>query len=128
MTKLRVALISLALSLAFSCFILPLLVPPFVGTRIEELLEVLLWQVMGMVGWPLALLGVVLSLLVGGSSLQLGSTWPLFLYPGMLLLSVAMFLSKRFGGWTLILLHTTILISFIVLWTQVRSGYDFMIG
>ncbi len=102
--------------------------PPFRRYSLRELGEVLLWQGMGAVGWPLALLGGVVNLLFQGRVAGLAPLLFVAIYPLMLLLLVVALASKRFGRWALIALHLLIAFSFAAVWYRVLNGYDFMVG
>jgi hypothetical protein len=127
-SKRRTAAISIAVNFILAWTILPLVIPPFRLYSLRELIEVLLWQIMGMVGWPLALVGGVANLLLQGESTGLISLLFILVYPIMLLLLVLVLTSKRPERWVLILLHTLVTFSFAVVWYRVLNGYDFMIG
>ena len=49
--------VSIAVNGLLSWTLLPLVLPPFRLYSGRELLEVLLWQGMGLVGWPVGLVG-----------------------------------------------------------------------
>ena len=119
---------SLGVNLLLSWMLLPVVLPPFRLYSFRELIEVLLWQGMGAIGWPLALLGGVVSLLVQGVSSVPIAFLLVLIYPAMLLLLVLILFSRRSRGWALALLHVLLTFSFAVVWRQVLNGYDFMIG
>jgi hypothetical protein len=122
------AVISIAINCLLSWALLPLAMPPFRRYSLRELGEVLLWQGMGAVGWPLALLGGVANLLFQGRVAGLAPLLFVAIYPLMLLLLVVALASKRFGRWALIALHLLITFSFAAVWYRVLNGYDFMVG
>lgn len=120
--------IGLGVNVLLSWGILPLLLPSTRTTTLRDLGEVVLWQTMGIIGWPLAIPGSVLSLFS-----QSGATglWPLLLllmYPAMLVLFVYVFRAKTRALWALIVLHVLITASFAAVWYTVLNGYDFMVG
>ena len=120
--------LSLAVNILLCCTLLPLLIPPFEGYSPAKLLEVLLWQSIGMVGWPFALLGLILSLLFGTS---LTSVVPLLLtliYPAIQFLLLRCVIAKTPHRVDFILLHIFVIFSFVVIWYYVLNGYDFMVG
>jgi hypothetical protein len=128
-SKARVArAASIVANFLLSWTILPFLVPPFSGYSLGDLAEVLLWQAMGMVGWPLALFGGVLSLVMQPQSTDLGSLLLLLVYPAIGLLLVLVLVPKRPNGWVVIALHTLLALSFAAVWHGVLTGYDFMRG
>ena len=88
----------------------------------------LLWQGMGAVGWPLAILGGFASLILQGKVSDLVTLLLVLIYPTMLMLLIFVLFSKRSKHWGLIVLHMLFTFSFVVIWYQVLNGYDFMIG
>ena len=119
---------TLIVNLLVSWTILPLAVPPFGFYSGLELMEVLLWQGIGAVGWPLALLGGCARLILQGNGAELLALLIVLSYPVMLLLLIFVLFSNRSKRWMLILLHMLLVFSFAAIWYQVRNGYDFMIG
>ena len=127
-SKARIAVAaSLVVNLLLSWTILPFLIPPFRAYPTGDLIEVLLWQGMGIVGWPLALFGGVLSLVMQPQSTDLESLL-LLVYPAMGLLLVLVLIPKRPNGWAVIALHTLLALSFAAVWHGVLGGSDFMVG
>jgi hypothetical protein len=120
--------VSFVVNLLLSWTILPLVIPPFRSYSLHDLIEVLLWQGMGTVGWPLALFGGLFSLLLQPKSTGLGALLLLLIYPSMLFLLVLVLRSERPRRWALILLHMLIPFSFAAVWHGVLNGYDFMGG
>ena len=120
--------IPLAINILISWTILPFAFPPFGGYSVLELVEVLLWQGIGIVGWPLAVIGTLLSLPIGQDTSQLGDLLLILMYPAMLVLLVRVLAVKILRGWELALLHMLVAISFAAIWFQVLTGYDFMVG
>ncbi len=108
--------------------ILPFLIPPFRAYSPGDLIEVLLWQAIGMIGWPLALLGGVFSLLIQPGSTDPGSFLLLLMYPALVLLLLVVLIPKRPRRWAVVLLHILLACSFAAVWHSVLSGYDFMGG
>ena len=120
--------LSLTLNILLSWSLLPLVLPQTAGYRSSKLLEVLLWQVIGAVGWPLALLGMMLSIpfgarISGGASLVL-----VVLYPAIEVLLVRVGIARTWRRVEFVLLHLLVTLSFGVVWHAVLSGYDFMLG
>ncbi len=118
----------LAVNVLLSWTFLPFVIPPFGGYSLSKLFEVLLWQGMGLVGWPFALFGSFLSLVSGSSISDYASLIFLLLYPIIEFLLIRIVLSKIPRRIELILLHVCIVLSFIAVWYPVRNGYDFMVG
>jgi hypothetical protein len=120
--------VSLVVNPLLSWTILPIVIPPFRIYSLRDLIEVLLWQGMGTLGWPLSLLGGFASLILQGKVTDLGTLVLLLTYPTMLFLLVLVLSSKRPRLWALILLHMLITFSFAAVWHGVINGYDFMGG
>jgi hypothetical protein len=118
----------LIVNFLLSWMILPLAVPPFRLYSFRNLIEVLLWQGMGAVGWPLAILGGIPNLILQGKVSDLVALLLVLIYPTMLLLLIFVLFSKRSKRWVLIMLHILLTFSFAAIWYQVLNGYDFMIG
>ena len=124
-SKKRPVALSILINCLLSWTLLPLVIPPFRIYSIRELIETLLWQGMGAMGWPLALIGGVANLLLQGKLTGLSSLLLVVIYPIMLLLLILVLSSKRPKPWTLILLHMLITFSFAAVWYQVLNGYEF---
>jgi hypothetical protein len=128
-SKVRIAAAaSLVANLLLSWTILPFLISPFRAYPPGDLIEVLLWQGMGIVGWPLALIGGVLSLVIQPQSTDLGSLLLLLIYPAMLVLLILVLIPKRPKWWAVVVLHMLLALSFAAVWHGVRTGYEFMGG
>jgi len=128
-SKARIAVaVSLAVNLLLSWTILPFLIPPFHAYPPGDLIEVLLWQGMGIVGWPLALFGGVLSLVMQPQSTDVGALLLLLIYPALWLLLVLVLIPKRPKRWAVVALHTLLALSFAAVWRGVLGGSDFMGG
>jgi len=126
--KTKSIIAGLIVNFLLSWTILPLAIPPFRIYSFRELMEVLLWQGMGAVGWPLAILGEFAILILQGKVSDLVALLLVLIYPTMLLLLIFVLFSKRSKHWGLIVLHILFTFSFAVIWHQVLNGYDFMIG
>lgn len=128
-SKARIAIAaSLVVNLLLSWTILPFLIPPLRAYPPGDLIEVILWQGMGFVGWPLALFGGVLSLVMQPQTTDLGSLLMLLVYPAIWLLLVLVLIPKRPKGWAVIALHTLLALSFAAVWYGVLGGPVFMGG
>jgi hypothetical protein len=125
-SKKRSVGLSILINFLLSWTLLPLVIPTFRIYSLRELIEVLLWQGMGAVAWPLALIGGVANLLLQGKFSGLSSLLLILIYPIMLLLLFLVLRSKRPKPWTLILLNVLITVSFAAVWYQVLNGYEFM--
>jgi hypothetical protein len=120
--------ISILINFLLSWTLLPLVLPPFRSYSMRELSEVLLWQGMGMVGWPLGLVGGLANLFLHRGGTDLVSLLLLSMYPVMILLLMFSLFSKRPRWWVLALLHIVLTASFAAVWYKVLNGYDFMKG
>jgi len=120
--------LSLAVTILLSWTLLPFVIPPFGGYSLSELLEVLLWQGIGAVGWPLALFGVVISIPFGAKLTSAYSLLLILMYPAIQLLLIRSMISRTLRRVDLILMHFFVTFSFAVVWYYVLNGYDFMSG
>lgn len=120
--------ISIAVNFLVSWTLLPLALPPFHGYSPRNLIEVLLWQGMGIVGWPLGLVGGLASFRLYRAGADLVSLLLLSMYPVMFLLLIFSLFPKRPKWWVLAVLHIILAGSFAVVWYKVLNGYDFMKG
>ena len=120
--------ISLAINFLLSWTLLPFVLPPSRFYSLRELFEVLLWQGMGVVGWPLGLVGGLANCLLRRAGTDLVSLLLLSMYPAMILLLMLSLFPKRPQRWVLALLHIVLTSSFAVVWYKVLNGYDFMRG
>jgi hypothetical protein len=125
---LRTIIVSIIVNSALSWTILPLFIPPFRFYTLGELMEVLFWQGVGMIGWPLALLFGLFNTLVQRSLTDLGTMILVLIYPAVLYLLIHLWRQKRLNRVELILLHLFITVSFAAVWYKVLNGYDFMAG
>lgn len=129
----KTLLLALGLNFTLSWTVLPLLLPPGGPYPLAELLEALLWQALGLLFWPLALLGGCLS---GAAALASGAApgvdpaalLPLLLYPAFWMLLLAVLRARPPRGWQVVLLHLLLALSFAAVWIQVRQGVEWMAG
>ena len=127
--KARIAVgASMVVNLLLSLTILPFAIPPFQAYTLRDLLEVLLWQGIAVVGWPMAICGGAASLVLQPMSTDMGVLLWVTIYPAMLLLVILVLRSKRPAGWAIVLLHMLVTLSFAAIWHAVLNGYDFMLG
>lgn len=119
---------SLSLNILLSWTILPFAIPPFQGYSMMELLEVLLWQAIGTVGWPLGILGAFLSLPLRYGAADPGPMLLMLIYPAILFLLIRVAVARGLRRWELPLLHVLLSLSFAAIWYRVLNGYDFMVG
>lgn len=117
--------LSILINFLLSWTLLPLVIPPVRIYSFRELMEVLLWQGMGAVGWPLALIGGVSNLLLQGKLSGLSSLLLIVIYPIILLLLFHCLRSKPPKPWAFILLQMLITFSFAAVWYPVLNGYEF---
>jgi hypothetical protein len=108
--------------------LLPFVLPPFRVYSLRELFEVLLWQGMGAVGWPLGLVGGLANLVLQRRMPDLVGLLSLSIYPLMLLLLVLAVYPTRPRQWALVLLHVFLTGSFAAVWYKVLNGYNLMRG
>lgn len=120
--------VSLAVNSLLCCTLLPFAIHPFEGYSLSTLLEVLLWQSIGMVGWPFALFGMALSIPFGAKFTSIASFLFILLYPAIQFLLIRTVTSKTTRRINFILLHIFIAVSFVVVWYYVLNGYEFMVG
>jgi hypothetical protein len=120
--------LSLAVNILLSCTLLPFVIPPFEGYSLSDLLGVLLWQSIGTIGWPFALLGLVLGIPFGVKFPGLNPILLTLIYPVIQILLIRALISKTPSRTELILLHICITFTFVVMWYSVFNGYDFMSG
>ncbi|MBI5296804.1 MAG: hypothetical protein HY869_15095 [Chloroflexi bacterium] len=126
-SKLKKNIALIAVNILFSWMILPLLIPPFQLYSPAQLIEVLFWQGVGTVGWPLALAGGFLNFLLQSSVDGLGNLLIVLVYPALLVLFIRVWMAK-YWWWEIVLLHVLVTLSFAAVWVQVLNGYDFMVG
>ena len=119
--------LSLVINIILSWTLLPFVILPFEGYSLSRFLEVLLWQTISTVGWPFAVLGIVLSLPFGGK-LSSASVLFILMYPIIQILLIRSMISKKPRRIELIILHFFVTFSFAVVWYYVLNGYDFMVG
>jgi len=120
--------VSILINFLLSLTLLPLALPPFRSYSLRELSEVLLWQGMGLVGWPLGLVGGLANLFLHHTGTDLVNLLLLSMYPAMILLLILSLFPKCPQRWVLALLHIVLTSSFAVVWYKVLNGYDFMKG
>jgi hypothetical protein len=120
--------ISLIVNFLLSWAVLPLAIPPWHGYTVQEFFEVLLWQGMGAIGWPLAIFGGLANMLLSGSTANCADLLLVLIYPAMLSLLIVIVVSRRARKLALLLLHALLSLSFAVVWYQVLNGVEFMAG
>jgi len=97
--KARIAVgASMVVNLLLSLTILPFAIPPFQAYTLRDLLEVLLWQGIAVVGWPMAICGGAASMVLQPMSTDMGVLLWVTIYPAMLLLVILVLRSKRPAG------------------------------
>lgn len=120
--------LSLAVNIFLCCTLVPFVIPPFGGPSFSTLLEVLLWQGIGMAGWPFALLGMAISMPFGAKPASAASFLFILLYPAIQFLLIRSVIAKVQHRLDFILLHIFVIFSFVIVWYYVLNGYDFMAG
>lgn len=106
---------------------MPFVIQPFESYPFQKLFEVLLWQSICTIGWPFALLGMLLSFPFGAKPAS-ASTLFILIYPIIQGLFFHIIVARMQRRVELIILHSFILLSFAVVWYYVLNGYDFMLG
>jgi hypothetical protein len=124
----RKIILTLLANFLISWMILPLLIPPIRIYSFGELIEVLFWQSIGLLGWPLAIPGAVYNLLYQFERTDFFTFLYLLSYPSMWFLLIWVWRSQRLQMLALVGLHLLLIISFGAVWFQVLNGYDFMVG
>jgi len=119
---------SLSSNILLSWTILPFAMPHFQCYSLMELFEVLLWQGIGTVGWPLGILDALLSLPFRQGTADFGPILLMLMYPVILFLLIRVVVAKSLRRWELPLLHVLLTLSFAAIWYRVLNGYDFMVG
>ena len=126
--RLLAIIASLGMTFLVSWTVLPLVIPPSRPYSLFQLIEVVLWQGIGTVGWPFAIFGALLSLLFEPASVDGGALLLVLMYPAMLLLLLRVLTSAVPRRCQLIVLHLLLILSFAAVWYRVLNGYDFMLG
>ena len=126
-SKTKLIVSTLIANFLLSWTLLPFVIPPFRSYSPSEFFEVLFWQSIGAIGWPFALLGVVLSVPFGAKLTSADSLFTL-MYPAIQFLLVRSLISRTQRHWELILMHVFVTLSLAVIWYYVLNGYDFMSG
>jgi len=119
---------SILINFLLSWTLLPFGIPPFRSYSLRELIEVLLWQGMGAVGWPLGLVGGLANLWLHRRSSDLAGLLFFAIYPLMFVLLILALYPRRPKRWVLALAHLSFIVSFALVWYKVLNGYDFMKG
>jgi hypothetical protein len=118
-------------NLAFSSLALPFLVMPGSSWGLGHLLEVLFWQAVGLVSWPLALSGLVATAALSPGTSAWSAMIIVIAYPLLIGLALVAVLARRPAGlpWLALgLYHLLLLVSFAAVWRQVLGGYSWMVG
>jgi hypothetical protein len=124
----KFAAVTLIVNLLLSSTLLPLVISPGRIYSIKELIEVILWQIIGIFVWPLSITGFLITLPFQGNLNNLDSFLLLLMYPILLLLFILVFIQKYPKLWAFVLMHIILILSFAVIWYQVINGYNFMNG
>jgi len=124
----KVIWISLVVNFLVCIIILPQILQPGSTFNISQLLETLFWQGMGLIAWPITLFMALINPLFSGSLPRLGDIFNLILYP-LIEISLILIIAGKKNKWIpVIVSHILILMSFIMAWTAVLGGYNFMMG
>jgi hypothetical protein len=120
--------VALVTNFLLSWAALPLVIPPFRVYSLRELMDVLLWQATGAVGWPLAIVGGLAGPILQGKAPNLVALLLVLVYPASLLLLISVLICRRSRRWALFLMHLLLTVSFAAIWYQVLNGYGIMVG
>ena len=124
----KVIWISLVVNFLVCIIILPQILQPGSIFNISQLLETLFWQGMGLIAWPITLFMALINPLFSGSLPRLGDIFSLILYP-LIEISLILIIAGKKNKWIPVLVsHILILMSFIMAWTAILGGYNFMVG
>jgi len=118
-------------NLAFSLLALPFLVMPGTAWGLAHLLEVLFWQAVGLISWPLALFGLVATAALSPGTSAWSAMFMVMAYPLLIGLALVAGLARRPAGLTWLALgiyHLLLMVSFAAVWRQVLGGYSWMVG
>jgi len=120
--------ISILINILFCCLLLPLLLKSPPQLIPGQVLETLFWQGVGLTSWPVALIMMLVNPPFSGSLPRLSDIFSLILFP-MIEINLLLILIFKKNKWIpLILTHLLILLSFIITWKAVLTGYNFMVG
>ena len=120
--------ISLVINLLVCIIFLPLILQPGSTFNISQLLETMFWQGIGLIAWPITLVMAMTSPLFSGSLPRIGDIFNFILYP-LIEISLILIIVGKKNKWIPFLVgHILILMSFIMAWTAVLEGYNFMVG
>jgi hypothetical protein len=114
--------LSLPVNILLCCTLLPFAIPPFGGYSISKAADVLLWQSIGAVGWPIALLGLIMGFALGARPAGVVPLLLLLIYPAIQFLLVRSALAKPPRRVDFIVLHIFVVLSFVVVWHCVLNG------
>ena len=120
--------ISLVVNLLICMIILPIILQPGSTFNINQLLETLFWQGMGLIAWPITLVMALISPLFSGSLPRISDILSLILYPMIEISLILIIVGKKYKWIPLLASHILILMSFIMAWTAILGGYNFMVG
>ena len=120
--------ISLVINLLVCIIILPLILQPGSTFSISQLMETMFWQGIGLIAWPITLVIALISPLFSGSLPRLGDIFSLILYPLIEISLILIIVGKKNKWIPCLVSHILILMSFIIAWTAVLGGYNFMVG
>ena len=126
--SLRIAAASVLVNILLCLTVLPFALPPFQGYALSDLGGVLLWQASAVIGWPIALAGVLLSVPFGARTAGIGTLLLVLLYPAAAFLLLRMAIRRRARPWEIVALNLLVTVSFAAVWYRVLHGYDFMVG
>jgi len=88
-------LLSLFATALLSWCLLPLAIPPFGLYPASQAIEVLLWQGMAALGWPMAIFGTMASAAFGSWPADISAVLLVLSYPTMVVLTAYVLISRR---------------------------------
>lgn len=118
----------LVVTTLLSLTLLPLVIPPFRPPSMAEVGEVLLWQTIANIGWPVAIAGAILSLATGAVVTDPTSLALLLAYPFTYFILLRSLAARTVVVWHAVLLNALVLATYAGIWYGVGNGYSFMSG
>jgi len=124
----KIIRISILINIFFCCLVLPLFLQPTPLISLDQILEALFWQVLGLIAWSVTLIMTLVDSWFSGALPRLHDIFSLLLYP-LIEISLLMVLILKKNKWIpLILIHILLLMTFSITWNAVLKGYNLMVG
>jgi hypothetical protein len=119
---------SLLTNIMICCSAIPFILQPNHIFDYRQLVEVLFFQVIYLIGWPVPIVIWLGEVIFYGGFPDLGDLALVLVYPvGLICLLLTIF-GKNNTWIPFVFAHTLIVISFIATWSAVIFGYNFMVG